>query len=67
MTKCVVGIAPIIKFITLKSSLCGVTITDSESFKSKVRIRVENPEDCNTKDFKREVLLQYLSCVWRTL
>ena len=33
------------------------TITNSELFKSKVRITVENSEDYNTKDFKREVLL----------
>ena len=36
-------------------------ITQSESFKYKIKIRGNTPANGNTKDFKIEVLLKYLS------
>ena len=43
------------------------TITDSESFKSKVKITGKTPNDGNTKDVEIIVPLKYLSNFWRTL
>ena len=42
-------------------------ITQSESFKSKVKITGKNPADRNTKDIETIVPLKYLSNFWRTL
>ena len=42
-------------------------LTDSESFKSKVKITRKIPDDGNTKDVDRFVPLKYLSNFWRTL
>ena len=38
-------------------------LTDSESFKSKIKITVNTPADCNTKDVEIAVPLKYLSNV----
>ena len=42
-------------------------LTDSESFKSKVKITGNTPADGNTKDVEIMVPLKYLSNFWRTL
>ena len=42
-------------------------LTDSESFKSKVKITGMTPNDGNTKDVEIMVPLKYLSNFWRTL
>ena len=42
-------------------------LTDSESFKSKVKITGKTPDDGNTKDVEIIVPLKYLSSFWRTL
>ena len=42
-------------------------ISDSEAFKSKVKITGKTPADKNTKDVKIIVPLKYLSNFWRTL
>ena len=42
-------------------------ITDSESFKFKVKITGKTPDDGNTKDFEIIVPLKYLSNFWKTL
>ena len=42
-------------------------LTDSESFKSKVKITGKTPNNGNTKDVEIIVLLKYLSNFWRTL
>ena len=42
-------------------------ITDSESFKFKVKITGKTPNDGNTKDVEIIVPLKYLSSFWRTL
>ena len=42
-------------------------ITNSESFKSKIKISGKTPGDRNTKDVKIIVSLKYLSNFWRTL
>ena len=42
-------------------------LTDSELFKSKVKITGNTPNNGNTKDVKKIVLLKYLSNFWRTL
>ena len=42
-------------------------ITDSESFKSKVKITGKTADDSNTKDVEIIVPLKYLSNFWRTL
>ena len=42
-------------------------LTDSESFKSKVKITGKTPDDGNTKDVEIIVPLKYLSNFWRTL
>ena len=42
-------------------------LTDSESFKSKVKITRNTPAAGNTKDFEIIVPLKYLSNFWRTL
>ena len=42
-------------------------ITDSESFKFKVKITGKTPNDGNTKDVEIIVPLKYLSNFWRTL
>ena len=41
--------------------------TDSESFKSKLKITQNAPADGNIKDIEIIVPLKYLSNVWRTL
>ena len=41
-------------------------LTDSESFKSKVKITGKTPVDGNTKDVDIIVPLKYLSNFWRT-
>ena len=41
-------------------------ITQSESFKSKIKITRKTPEDCNTKDVEIIVPLKYLSNFRRT-
>ena len=43
------------------------TLTDSESFKSKVKITGKTPDDDNTKVGETAVPLKYLSNLWRTL
>ena len=43
------------------------SLTDSESFKSKIKITENTPADGNTKDVEIIVPLKYLSNVWRTL
>ena len=43
------------------------TITDSESFKLKVKITGKTPNNRNTKNVERIVLLRYLSNSCRTL
>ena len=43
------------------------SLTDSESFKSKVKITGKTPNNGNTKDVEIIVLLKYLSIFWRTL
>ena len=42
-------------------------LTDSESFKSKVKITGNTPNNGNTKDFEIIVPLKYLTNFWRTL
>ena len=42
-------------------------ITDSESFKFKVKITGKTPDNGNTKDVEIIVLLKYLTNFWRTL
>ena len=42
-------------------------LTDSESFKSKVKITGNTPNNGNTKDVEIIVPLKYLSNFWRTL
>ena len=42
-------------------------LTDSESFKYKVKITGKTPNDGNTKDVEIIVPLKYLSNFWRTL
>ena len=42
-------------------------LADSESFKSKVKITGNTPNDGNTKDVETIVPLKYLSNFWRTL
>ena len=42
-------------------------MSDSESFKSKVKITGKTPNDGNTKDVEIIVPLKYLSHFWRTL
>ena len=42
-------------------------LTDSESFKSKVKITGKTPNNANTKDVEIIVPLKYLSNFWRTL
>ena len=42
-------------------------LTDSESFKSKIKITGKTPDDGNTKDVEMIVPLKYLSDFWRTL
>ena len=42
-------------------------LTDSESFKSKVKITGNSPAAVNTKDVEIIVPLKYLSNFWRTL
>ena len=42
-------------------------ITDSASFKSKIKITGKTPDDGNTKDVEIIVPLKYLSNFWRTL
>ena len=42
-------------------------LTDSESFKSKIKITGNTPPDGNTKDVEIMVPLKYLSNFWRTL
>ena len=42
-------------------------ITQSESFKSKIKITGKTPAAGNTKDIEISVLLKYLSNFWRTL
>ena len=42
-------------------------ITESESFKYKIKITGKTPADGNTKDVKIAVPLKYLSDIWRTL
>ena len=42
-------------------------LADSESFKSRVEITGNNPNDGNTKDIETIVPVKYLSNIWRTL
>ena len=42
-------------------------LTDSESFKSKVKITGKTPNNGNTKDFEITVPLKYLRNFWKTL
>ena len=42
-------------------------LEDSESFKSKIKIKGETPDDDNEKDVEIMVPLKYLSNFWRTL
>ena len=42
-------------------------LTDSQSFKSKVKITGKTPNDGNTKDVEIIVPPKYLSNLWRTL
>ena len=42
-------------------------LTDSESFKSKLKITRNTPADDNTKDIEIIVSLNYLNNFWRTL
>ena len=42
-------------------------LTDSESFKSKIKITGNTPADGNTKDVEIIVSLKHLSNFWRTL
>ena len=42
-------------------------ITESELFKSKIKITGKTPSACNTKDVQIIVPLKYLSNFWRTL
>ena len=43
------------------------SITDSESFKSKIKTTGNTPADSNTKDVEVVVPLKYLSNFWQTL
>ena len=45
----------------------NVNLTDSESFKSKIKISGKTPVAGNEKDVEIMVLLKYLSNFWRTL
>ena len=45
----------------------NITITESESFKYKIKITGKTPADGNTKDVKTAESLKYLSNFWRTL
>ena len=45
----------------------NVTLTDSESSKSKAKITGKIPNDSNTKGVEIAVLLKYLSSFWRIL
>ena len=44
-----------------------INLTDSESFKSKVKITGKTPNNGNTKDVEIIVPLTYLTNFWRTL
>ena len=43
------------------------SLTDSESFKSKIKITGKTPDDANIKHAEIIVLLKYLSNFWRTV
>ena len=43
------------------------TLTDSESFKSKIKITRNTPADGNTNNVEIAAPLKYLSNFWRTL
>ena len=45
----------------------AATVPNSESFKSKIRIKRETPAAGNVKDVKISVPLKYLSDFWRPL
>ena len=45
----------------------NANLTDSESFKSKIKITENTPADGNTKDVEIAVPLKYFSHFWRTL
>ena len=45
----------------------NLTLTESKSFKSKVKIKGNTPAACNTKDVEIIVPPKYLSNFWRTL
>ena len=42
-------------------------MTDSESFKSKIKVTGKTPDDGNTNDVEIIVSLKYLSNFWRSL
>ena len=42
-------------------------LTDSESFKTKIKITGNTPADGNTRDTEIMVPLKYLSIFWRTI
>ena len=44
-----------------------ITSEDSESFKSKAKIKGNTPADGNTKDVEITVPFKYLSNFWRNL
>ena len=44
-----------------------ITIADSESFRSKVKIKGNTRANGNTRDVKMIIPLEYLSNIWRTL
>ena len=47
--------------------MSAATVPNSESFKSKIRIKRETPASGNVKDVKISVPLKYLSDFWRSL
>ena len=47
--------------------MSAATVPNSESFKSKIRIKRETPATGNVKDVKISVPLKYLSDFWRSL
>ena len=61
-------------YLKISGSLCQYyrdapndNLTDSESFKSKIKLKGNTPADGNTKEFEIAVPLKYLSYFWRTL
>ena len=56
-----------LEFMAILQRWANDNLTDSESFKSKIKITEKTPADGNTKDVEIIVPLKYLSNFWRIL